>query len=61
MTKVEKKGKELTTKTFAAVQEAADQYQYCFVFAVDNMRNTYLKDIRQEFADNRYTLLLYDH
>ncbi|KAB8360815.1 hypothetical protein FH972_024549 [Carpinus fangiana] len=52
MSKVEKKGKELSTKTFAAVQEAADQYQYCFVFSVDNMRNTYLKDLRQEFADN---------
>jgi mRNA turnover protein 4 len=53
LTKVDKKGKELTLKLFANVRECLDQYQYCFVFSVENMRNTYLKDVRTEFADSR--------
>ncbi|KAF2088035.1 mRNA turnover protein 4 [Saccharata proteae CBS 121410] len=50
---VEKKGRELSERLFNNVREAAEQYQYIFVFEVDNMRNTYLKDVRQEFADSR--------
>ena len=53
LTKVDKKGKELTFKLFANVRECLDQYQYCFVFSVENMRNTYLKDVRAEFNDSR--------
>ncbi|KAL3423387.1 ribosomal protein L10 [Phlyctema vagabunda] len=53
LTKVDKKGKELTLKLFSNVRECLDQYQYCFVFSVDNMRNTYLKDVRAEFSDSR--------
>lgn len=51
LSKVEKKGKELTLKLFNLVQEAADQYQFIHVFAVDNMRNSYLKDVRAQFAE----------
>lgn len=53
LTKVDKKGKELTLKLFANVRECLDEYQFCFVFSVENMRNTYLKDVRQEFSDSR--------
>jgi mRNA turnover protein 4 len=53
LTKVDKKGKELTLKLFSNVRGCLDQYQYCFVFSVENMRNTYLKDVRSEFADSR--------
>jgi hypothetical protein len=53
LTKVDKKGKELTLKLFANVQECVDQYQYIFVFSVDNMRNTYLKQVRAELSDSR--------
>jgi mRNA turnover protein 4 len=53
LTKVDKKGKELTLKLFSNVRECLDQYQHCFVFSVDNMRNTYLKDVRSEFSDSR--------
>lgn len=52
--KVEKKGKDVSLKLFAAVQESADAYQHCFVFGVENMRNTYLKEIRSAFAGTRY-------
>ncbi|KAF2103863.1 mRNA turnover protein-like protein 4 [Rhizodiscina lignyota] len=53
LSKVEKKGKELSQKLFDGVREAADQYQYIFVFSVENMRNTYLKNVRAEFSDSR--------
>jgi hypothetical protein len=53
LTKVDKKGKELTIKLFANIRECLDQYQHCFVFSVDNMRNTYLKDVRNELSDSR--------
>lgn len=54
LSKVDKKGKEHTIKLFNSIREALDTYQYCFVFSVENMRNTYLKDVRSEFSDSRY-------
>lgn len=51
LSKVEKKGKELNVKLFADIRASLDKYQYCYVFAVDNMRNTYLKDVRSHFAE----------
>ena len=53
LSKTEKKGKEHTIKLFGLIRESVDKYQYCFVFAVENMRNTYLKDVRTEFGDSR--------
>jgi mRNA turnover protein 4 len=53
LTKVEKKGKELTLKLFSNVQECLDAYQHCFVFSVENMRNTFLKQVRSDFPDSR--------
>ncbi|KAI9816811.1 MAG: mRNA turnover and ribosome assembly protein [Pycnora praestabilis] len=53
LSKTEKKGKELSLKLYAQVRECVDKYQYCFVFSVENMRNTYLKAVRTEFADSR--------
>jgi hypothetical protein len=54
LSKTDKKGKELSERLFANVQEAADNFAYIFVFSVENMRNSYLKQVRQEFADSRY-------
>jgi mRNA turnover protein 4 len=53
LTQVDKKGKELSLKLFANVRESLDKYQFCFVFSVENMRNTYLKDVRNELSDSR--------
>jgi mRNA turnover protein 4 len=53
LSKTDKKGKELSEKLFANVREAAEKFQYIFVFAVENMRNTYLKEVRTQFADSR--------
>lgn len=53
LSKVEKKGKELSVKIFNSVQEAAAKYPYIYVFSVDNMRNTHLKDVRTSLSDSR--------
>ncbi|KAF1847226.1 mRNA turnover protein-like protein 4 [Cucurbitaria berberidis CBS 394.84] len=54
LTKTDKKGKELSQKLFANVQEAADNFEHIFVFSVENMRNSYLKAVRAEFSDSRF-------
>ena len=52
LSKVGKKGKELNIKLFADVRASLDKNQYCYIFAVDNMRNTYLKDVRTHFSES---------
>lgn len=54
LSKVEKKDKEHRQKIYTEVQDAAAAYPYIYVFSVSNMRNTYLKEIRTEFADSRH-------
>ncbi|KAJ5677749.1 hypothetical protein N7523_004232 [Penicillium sp. IBT 18751x] len=45
--------KEQTRRLYANIRECLEEYDHMFVFAVDNMRNTYLKDVRSEFSDSR--------
>lgn len=53
-TKTEKKShKEQTRRLFANIRECVEKYEHLFLFSVDNMRNTYLKDVRTEFSDGR--------
>ncbi|RMY81010.1 hypothetical protein D0864_08444 [Hortaea werneckii] len=47
-----KPSKERSASLYSAVQEAADAYQHIFVFSVENMRNNYLKDVRQHFSED---------
>ncbi|KAG7142890.1 Ribosome assembly factor mrt4 like protein [Verticillium longisporum] len=53
MTQVSKKTREDKDKLFANIRETVPQYQHCFVFSVDNMRNNHLKDVRHELSDCR--------
>lgn len=58
---LKKSHKEQTRRLYANVQAAVTEYDHLFVFSVDNMRNTYLKDVRTEFADSRlvvYSILV---
>ncbi|EHA27906.1 hypothetical protein CBS63078_9130 [Aspergillus niger] len=48
-----KSHKEQTRRLYANIRECIEKYDHLFVFGVDNMRNTYLKDVRTEFADSR--------
>ncbi|KAI0875097.1 ribosomal protein L10-domain-containing protein [Hypoxylon argillaceum] len=50
---VTKKTREHKERLFENVRECIPKYQHCFVLTVDNMRNTYLKDVRQELSDSR--------
>lgn len=54
LSKTTKKGKELTLRLFANIREAIPSYPYIYVFSVDNMRNTFLKDVRTELSDSRF-------
>ena len=53
LSKTTKKGKQLTLKLYANIQECIPKYRYIYVFAVDNMRNNYLKDVRTQLSDSR--------
>jgi hypothetical protein len=56
LSSVTKKTREHKERLFENIRECIPQYQHCFVVTVDNMRNTYLKDVRQELSDSRYVL-----
>ncbi len=53
LTQVNKKGREQKDKLFQNIRDAVPEYQHCFVFSVDNMRNNYLKNVRRELSDSR--------
>lgn len=54
--KTQKKGKELSLRLYANIQECITQYPYLYVFSVDNMRNNHLKDVRAQLSDSRYVI-----
>ena len=56
LTQVQKKGREHKDKLFENVRAAVPEYRHCFVFSVDNSRNTHLKTVRQELTDCKYVL-----
>ncbi|KAI1378503.1 mRNA turnover protein 4 [Hypoxylon crocopeplum] len=53
LTQVTKKTRDHKERLFDNIRECIPQYQHCFVFGIDNMRNTYLKEVRQELSDSR--------
>ncbi|KAL8643217.1 MAG: hypothetical protein Q9228_000203 [Teloschistes exilis] len=50
LTKTQKKGKELTLRLYANIQECIPQFPYIYVFSVENMRNNHLKNVRANLA-----------
>ncbi|GJE88817.1 mRNA turnover protein 4 [Phanerochaete sordida] len=52
LTKVAKKTREHKTALMTEVQEAADKWQYCWLFEVGNMRNAHLKIVRKLWKDS---------
>lgn len=53
LSKTQKKGEELTIRLYANIQECIPNYPYIYVFSVHNMRNTYLKEVRNQLSDSR--------
>jgi hypothetical protein len=47
-----KKTREHKESLITNIRAALEKYQYVYVLEVKNMRNTYLKDVRQEFSDD---------
>lgn len=56
LTKTDKKGREGKENLFRAIRESLDAHKYAWVFSVENMRNTYLKDVRAQWSDSRMFL-----
>jgi mRNA turnover protein 4 len=53
LSQVAKKTRDQKDKLFQNIRDAVPEYQHCFVFNVDNMRNSHLKNVRQELSDSR--------
>ncbi|RYO78090.1 hypothetical protein DL762_008881 [Monosporascus cannonballus] len=53
LTNVTKKTREHKERLFENIRDCISAYQHCFVLSVDNMRNTHLKEVRQELSDSR--------
>ncbi|KAJ3044151.1 mRNA turnover and ribosome assembly protein, partial [Rhizophlyctis rosea] len=54
LTKTDKKGREGKDALFTAIREAVDTYSHIYTFSVENMRNTFLKDVRNDWKDSRF-------
>ncbi|CAG9464469.1 unnamed protein product [Pedinophyceae sp. YPF-701] len=51
LTKVKKKGKAWKDGLIESVRACLEQYQHCYVFAYDNMRNDKFKELREDLKD----------
>lgn len=54
LTRTKKKGLELKQSLVDEIRKCVDQYARIFVFSVENMRNSKLKDVRQEWKHSRF-------
>ncbi|KAG0169839.1 mRNA turnover 4 [Apophysomyces sp. BC1034] len=52
LTKTDKKGREGKEKLMEEIHQCVDNYSYIWVFSVKDMRNTFLKEVRNEFKSN---------
>ncbi|KAF2429723.1 mRNA turnover protein-like protein 4 [Tothia fuscella] len=53
LTQVDKKDKAHRQKLYTEIQTAIEAYPTILIFSVENMRNTYLKEVRTQFSDSR--------
>ncbi|KAK9471508.1 ribosomal protein L10-domain-containing protein [Dipodascopsis tothii] len=53
LTKTAKKGRENKEALVDEIQSALETYQYVWVFSVDSMRNTFLKEVRSQWKESR--------
>ncbi|KAG4097124.1 ribosomal protein L10-domain-containing protein [Neocallimastix lanati (nom. inval.)] len=54
LTKTEKKGREEKELLVEQIQKCVDRYKYIWVFNIDNMRNYYLKEVRNDWNTSRF-------
>jgi mRNA turnover protein 4 len=53
LTKTSKKGRAGKEALVTQVQNAMDNYTYMYVFKVENMRNNFMKKVRNDWADDK--------
>ena len=56
LTQTTKKGREGKEKLYTQLRNAIDNCTYIYLFAVDNMRNNVMKEVREEWKDDRFFL-----
>ncbi|KAI8323940.1 hypothetical protein GQ54DRAFT_303043 [Martensiomyces pterosporus] len=54
LTKAKSKGRAGRADLMEQVRQAAEDYDYVWVFSVENMRNAYLKVVRKKFGTSRF-------
>lgn len=54
LTKTNKKGLVLKQRIIEEIRNSLGKYEHIFLFTVDNMRNTKLKDLRNDWKDSRF-------
>uniref|UniRef100_A0AAR2JKL8 Ribosome assembly factor mrt4 n=2 Tax=Pygocentrus nattereri TaxID=42514 RepID=A0AAR2JKL8_PYGNA len=54
LTKTAKKGLEAKQNLIEELRKCVDMYRYVFIFSVDNMRNSKLKDVRAAWKHSRF-------
>ncbi|KAI9275754.1 ribosomal protein L10-domain-containing protein [Phascolomyces articulosus] len=54
LTRTEKKGHEGKEKLIEEIHECCDRFDYIWVFSVKDMRNTFLKQVRNDFKTSRF-------
>jgi hypothetical protein len=57
MAKTIKKSKDHKTDLVRDIREAIEMYTHVYVFSVNNMRNTRLKDLRTHWNTSRYVIV----
>ncbi|KAK9462859.1 ribosomal protein L10-domain-containing protein [Lipomyces oligophaga] len=53
LTKTQKKGREGKESLYNQIRDNLDIYKYVWVFDVANMRNSFLKDVRRDWAESK--------
>jgi len=54
LTKTQKKGREEKEILVEQIQKCVDKFEYIWVFNIDNMRNYYLKEVRNDLNTSRF-------
>lgn len=54
LTKTTKKGLQAKQKLVEEIRKCVGKFHHIFVFSVENMRNSKLKDLREDWKESRY-------
>ncbi len=52
LSKTDKKTREHKSNLFDQIRESVDSFDFVYLFRVENMRNTFMKEVRNEWKDS---------